>query len=289
MNPHPPTRPSWTTPSPDGVDIAAYEFGGAGQPLLVAHATGFCATMYRAMGAELVDRFRVVALDFRGHGHSGRPGNDDFGWDRMAEDVLAVVERIGTVPAAGFGHSMGGAALLMAEQRRPGTFDSLFLFEPIVFPDDFAPTAPGLMAGLARARRSTFGSRDDALDRYSSRPPFDRMRVDVLAAYVADGFVDLADGSVRLACLPDDEARTFESETRVHTSTVADVAAAVTVVVGHDEEGPNPAQLGAGLVDALPHAELLTRPELGHLGPLEDPTLVAADVRTHLGKIRRRA
>ena len=102
-----------------------YEFGGAGQPLLMAHATGFCATMYRPLAAELVEQFRVVALDFRGHGRSARPGNDDFGWDRMAQDVLAVIDRLGTKPAAGFGHSMGGAALLMAEERRPGTFDRL--------------------------------------------------------------------------------------------------------------------------------------------------------------------
>ncbi len=112
---------------------------------------------------------------------------------------------------------MGGAALLMAEERRPGTFDALFLFEPIVFPDDFAPTAPSFMADLARARRSTFPSRDDALARYASRPPLNTMRAEVLKAYVDDGFVDLPDGSVRLACDAEDEARTFESESKVHT------------------------------------------------------------------------
>ena len=142
------------------------------------------------------------------------------------------------------------------------------------------------MADLARSRRSTFPSRDDALARYASRPPLNTMRADVLKAYVADGFVDLPDGSVRLACLPDDEARTFESETKVHTSNVADVATPVTVAVGHDEEGPNPARLGAGLVAALPHAELVHRPELGHLGPFQDPVLVAEDVRSRIAADR---
>ena len=267
--------------STDGVEIAAYEFGGAGQPLLLTHATGFCASMYRALGAELTDRFRVVGFDFRGHGRSTRPENDDFGWDRMADDVLGVVERIGSTPLAGFGHSMGGAALLMAEERRPGTFSALFLFEPIVFPDDYAPTAPSFMAELARARRSTFPSRDDALARYASRPPLNTMRAEVLKAYVDDGFVDLPDGTVRLACDAEDEARTFESESKVHLANVKDVAAAVTVSVGHDEEGPNPAKHGPGLVAALPRAELIQRPELGHLGPFQDPVLVAEDVLAH--------
>jgi pimeloyl-ACP methyl ester carboxylesterase len=269
-------------PSADGVEIAVHEYGGTGPPLLFAHATGFCASMYRALGAELSDRFRILGLDFRGHGHSARPADDDFGWDRMTEDLLAVVGRLGERPAFGFGHSMGGAALLLAESREPGTFAGMFLFEPIVFPDDHAPGRSNVMAAAARARRSTFPSRAEALARYSSRPPLDALRPDVLAAYVVDGFVDLDDGSVRLACDPEDEARTFEAETKVHTSSVAGVAAEVAVAVGRDEEGPNPAALGPGLVAALPHAVLVPRPQLGHLGPFQDPALVAADVAAHL-------
>jgi pimeloyl-ACP methyl ester carboxylesterase len=270
------------------VEIAGYEFGGSGAPLLLAHATGFCATMYRPLGVELIDDLRVVALDFRGHGRSARPPNADFGWDRMADDVLAAIERIGT-PALGFGHSMGGAALLLAEERRPGTFAGMFLYEPIVLPDDFHPGGSNYMADMARARRWTFPSRDDALARYASRPPLNTLRADVLAAYVDDGFVDLPDGSVGLACRPEDEARTFESESKLHTSRVTDVETPVAVAVGRDEEGPNPARLGPDLVAALQHAELVRRPVLGHLGPFQDPVLVAADLRAHLGKIRRGA
>ena len=273
--------------SADGVEIAVYEFGGSGEPLLLAHATGFCATMYRPLGCQLVDRFRVVALDFRGHGRSARPATADFGWDRMADDVLAVVDHVGT-PAFGFGHSMGGTALLLAEERRPGTFSGMFLYEPIVLPDDFNPAASNDMAEMARARRSTFPSRADALARYASRPPLNTLRADVLAAYVDDGFVDLPGGSVRLACLPEDEARTFESESKLHTSRVTDVETPVAVAVGHDEEGPNPARLGPGLVTALRRAVLVERPEFGHFGPFEDPESVAADVRTHADSVDSR-
>jgi pimeloyl-ACP methyl ester carboxylesterase len=276
------TAPSWTVPSADGVEIAAYELGGEGPPLLVAHATGFLGPVYGPMAEGLADRFRVVALDFRGHGASTRPANDDFGWDRMALDLLAVVDHLGGGPIAGFGHSLGGGVALLAERQRPCTFASLFLFEPIVFPDDMVFDGPNRMAGPARSRRSSFPSRADALARYSSRPPLSLMRPDVLAIYVRDGFVDQADGSVALACSPDDEARTFESEIKVRTSTIAAVDTDVTVTVGHDEEGPNPARLGAAIVAALPRAELLVHPELGHLGPFEDPPAVAALVRDHL-------
>ena len=279
------TAPSWTVPGTDGVEIAAYELGGDGPPLLVAHATGFLGPMYRPMADGLVDRFRVVALDFRGHGASTRPANDDFGWDRMARDLLAVVDHIAGSrggPIAGFGHSLGGGVSLLAERERPGTFSSLFLFEPIVFPDDHVFDGPNRMAGPARSRRGSFPSRAEALARYGARPPLNLMRPDVLAIYVRDGFVDQPDGSVALACAPDDEARTFESEVKVRTSTIESVGTAVTVAVGHDEEGPNPARFGAPIVAALPRAELLVCPELGHLGPFEDPPAVAALILEHL-------
>ena len=229
--------------SADGVEIAGYEFGGSGAPLLLAHATGFCATMYRPLGAALVERFRVVALDFRGHGRSARPAHADFGWDRMADDVLAVVDHVG-MPAVGFGHSMGGAALLLAEERRPGTFagtvpvradraarTTSIRADPATWPKWPAPAVdvPVTHRGPGALRR---------------RPPLNTLRADVLAAYVDDGFVDLPDGSVRLACLPEDEARTFESESKLHTSRVTDVETQVAVAVGHDEVGPNPARLG---------------------------------------------
>ena len=274
--------PSWTVPSVDDVAIAAYELGGDGPPLVVAHATGFLGPVYAPMAATLTDRFRVVALDFRGHGASTVPADGNFGWDRMALDLLAVVDRIGTAPLTGFGHSLGGGVLLLAEHERPGTFSSLFLFEPIVFPDDFVFDGPSPMAGPARSRRGSFPSRAAALARYASRPPLSDMRPDVLEIYVRDGFVDQPDGSVALASAPDSEASTFESEIKVRTSTIAGVESSVTVVVGHDEEGPNPARFGPSIVAALPHAELIVREDLGHLGPFEDPPAVAALVRERI-------
>ena len=266
-------------PSVDGVEVAAHELGGDGPPLLIAHATGFLGTVYAPLAAGLGDHFRVVALDFRGHGWSSRPDNGDFNWDRMTFDLLAVADRLGPPPITGFGHSLGGGTLLLAEHERPGTFGSLVLFEPIVFPEDFEFDGENPMAGPARGRRPSFPSRADALARYASRPPLNEMRPDVLEIYVRDGFVDQPDGSVTLACAPDDEAATFASDTKVRTSTIADVASAVTVLTGaEDDDGPSPARYGPAIVAALPNARLQVHPEVGHLAPFEQPDAVAAMV-----------
>ena len=42
--------PSWTVKSNDGSHLAAYELGGTGEVLLIAHATGLCGAMYQLLG-----------------------------------------------------------------------------------------------------------------------------------------------------------------------------------------------------------------------------------------------
>ena len=178
--------------SEDGVKLNLRMMGGSGPDLLVCHATGFHGLAYRPLAQCLKNSFRVWALDFRGHGSSGPAPGEDYAWSAMGGDVAACAAAIGTPQLYGFGHSMGGAALLLAELSRPGTFAGLFLYEPIVLPRGFfdQPGANPLAAG-ARNRREVFNSRAEALARYSSRSPLGVMRADALAAYVEGAFVDL--------------------------------------------------------------------------------------------------
>jgi pimeloyl-ACP methyl ester carboxylesterase len=276
-------EPSWTVKSNDGSHLAAYELGGTGEVLLIAHATGLCGAMYQLLADDLIDDFRVVALDFRGHGDSTGATAIDLRWDRMAEDVVAVTERIGSGPIHGFGHSMGGAALLLAERNVPGLFSSLFLFEPIIFPDDFSTEGQNVMGDAARRRRVEFESRAEVLYRYASRPPFNQVRAGFLADYVDNGFVEQPDGRVRLKCLPEVEAQVFENGRDVKLSVIEHLTTPVVVAVGHDEPGSNPARMGPPLAEALLRGELIRYEHIGHFGPLQDPWTVARDIRRHIG------
>src|SRR5262245_59631324 len=153
------------------------------------------------------------AVDFRGHGDSSVPASMDLAWDRMVDDVLAVVDHLGAADLKAVGHSMGGAALLMAETSRPGTFAGLWLYEPIVMPrwNGVPPSNP--IAAAARRRRPSFPDRDAAYDNFAAKPPLNALDPAALRAYVDHGLrpTPAADDerAVELKCTPEVEALVF--------------------------------------------------------------------------------
>lgn len=265
--------------STDDVEIELHQLGGDGPPLLIAHATGFCAGPYRPLAAGLTDRFRVLALDFRAHGRSSRPTDGNLDWNGMMDDVLTVVDHLGE-PVHAFGHSMGGACLLGAEARRPGILRAAWVFEPIIIPREFQDGPPGgnPLAESARRRRPTFPSRPDALHRYAGRPPLGVFRADALWHYVDDGFADDPDGSVTLRCRPEDESATFDAPGKPTPEQLEAVTVPVTLAIGGRDPSPGPADFGRHAVSFLPRGELLELPDLGHFGPFQDPDRVADEV-----------
>ena len=266
------------------VPIATWELGGSGPPLLVAHATGFHACSLRALAEGVADRFRVVGFDLRGHGHSATPPLDQdpdgriptMAWEAFAGDALAVVEALGLQGASAFGHSCGGAALLLAEQHRPGTFAGIFAYEPVVAPPSFWARGLRLDPAVgAQRRRGVFASRDAARRHYAAKPPLSSLRDDVLADYVEHGFADEPDGTVRLRCPPEAEAATFSMAASTDVwDRLGQVSCPTTFACGGGDSGFCRDRM-ADLAALVQHGRVEEHAGLGHLGPLERPDEVA--------------
>lgn len=258
--------------SSDHISVAIHEFGGTGRPLLLSHATGFHGYCYLPIADHLSDRFTSYALDYRGHGATPRPDDWAVDWDRYGDDALAAARRIAPDGGLiGFGHSMGGAALLMAAHRDPDLFDLIIAFEPIVFPTDADRSNDGtseLVEG-ARRRRASFASFEAAIDNYASKPPMQMFAPDIVRLYVGHGFRPAPEG-VRLKCDPEHEARTFETGlTHTTWDLLPEIQTRVIVVAGGGPAGP--AAAAPMIAERLPNSLYLEQPDSNHFGPFVDP------------------
>jgi pimeloyl-ACP methyl ester carboxylesterase len=288
-----------TVASSDAVAMTMHHLAPAPRAarLLVAHATGFHARAYRPLARALDDRFDGWGLDSRGHGATPAPPGWTVDWRGFGDDAEAAATwlsgHVGTggpgAELVGFGHSMGGAALLIAAHRNPQLFGSLALFEPIALPE-----SGGLDAGEsplaigARRRRRRFDSFAAAIAHYAARPPLDRFVPAALEEYVHGGFapVDPAhpDGPVELTCLPEFEADTFAASSQ---SGVWDLLPAIdlpVLVIGGRPDGDSPPSLLAEpIAERLPQGRYQVDVELDHFGPFVDPARTADLIRAFTG------
>jgi pimeloyl-ACP methyl ester carboxylesterase len=105
---------------------------GAGPPVVLVH--GFASNLqgnWRAPG--IIDALvgagrRVVALDCRGHGHSGKPHDPAaYAGTRMSDDVIALIDHLGLAQVDLVGYSMGGLLSARLLVQHPERFRSVVL------------------------------------------------------------------------------------------------------------------------------------------------------------------
>lgn len=266
----------------DGVELMVHELSGSGRPAVLVHGAGLHGRLWAPLAALLRPRFRCVAVDLRGHGCSSLPEGVRLDWNGFGRDVLATLDALGVEGAFGIGHSSGATALLLAEQARPGAFGALYCFEPVFVPPGNADGEERArrLASSARRRRDTFSSFDDALAAYASKPPFAKFSRDALAAYVEHGFDEFDDGTVRLRCAPEHEAAVYETAAAHDAlARLSEVTCPVTVACGSDTDVVT-APMSEAVAARLPLGRVDVVAGVGHFGPFEDPSAVAASVET---------
>jgi pimeloyl-ACP methyl ester carboxylesterase len=272
--------------STSAVTLALYRLaGGEVDPalVLIAHATGLHGRAYLPVARALTG-FEVLAPDLRGHGDADSPRPLEYSWTGFGDDMVVVLDALSELglrrpgrPLLGLGHSMGGACLLMAEQRRPGTFAALYCFEPIVFPPPLpgAQAHPSPMVERARRRRSSFPTLRAAYDNFAAKPPLAALHPESLRAYVRYGFAHAPDGAVHLKCRGEEEGEIYRMSSMHRTfERLGEVACPVTVAHGSRSASPA-AHFAWPIASALGRGRVEEFPALGHFGPLEDPSGVA--------------
>jgi pimeloyl-ACP methyl ester carboxylesterase len=271
--------------SSPGLELALLDWGGDGPLALLHHATGFCAALWAPVAERLRPHFRVVAMDARGHGGSSKPeAGDAYDWEHFGRDAEAVAAQLAEAHgpvALGIGHSMGGAALLLAAVARPELFERLVLVDPIVASATLvlrdrshAEQASG-MVEAARRRRAVWESRDEARAKWSSKEMFAGWDPRVFALYLDHALADRPDGRVELECPAEVEAAIFQRAPELDAMSRAGSLEVPTLVLWARRGNFPRAHFEA--LAARMRDGCVRDADAGHLVPMEAPALVAAE------------
>lgn len=106
-------------------DIACYTWG-SGPPLVLLHGNGEDSWYFTRQIPVFARRFRVIAVDSRGHGQSSHGGRG-LNFRLMAEDLRAVFDALGLKKAHILGFSDGGNLAIVFALHDPQRVDKLIL------------------------------------------------------------------------------------------------------------------------------------------------------------------
>lgn len=153
----------------EDADIAfrLYDGNSSKQPLLLIHGMNAHARWWDFIAPQLLDDYRVAAMDLSGMGDSDY--RHEYDSDTYASEIVGVCD------AAGFGtdvvvvaHSFGGYMAVKAANLHPGRFAGLVLVDSgLRHPDEPPPDRPLMGGGRAKA----YPDMESGIQRFRLQPP----------------------------------------------------------------------------------------------------------------------
>jgi 2-succinyl-6-hydroxy-2,4-cyclohexadiene-1-carboxylate synthase len=238
-------------------------------PIVLLHGFAGTGAAWRPTIERLGERYRALAPDIRGHGTAAaaRP----IGFRECIADVLTLK------PSQRFalgGYSLGGRLALCAALAEPARVSRLFLVSATAGIADPVERAARRAQDEALAAEIAGGAIEEFADRWGRQPLFRGQAPEVAAAARAD----------RLRNRPGDLAAVLRGigtgAMEPLWSRLGELPMPVTAVVG--ERDAKFRKLGERLVAAIPDAELLVVPRVGHAVHLEAPAILAAALAERL-------
>ena len=240
----------------------AYREVGAGLPVVLLHAFPLSSAMWLAQREALSSAYRVITPDLRGFGGSPLPEGVEPSLDESADDVAALLDRLGVERVVLGGLSMGGYVAMALLRRHPDRVAALVLADTKASADP----EPG---------------RDNRLRMAASleADPDSPVLVDqVLPALLGDTTTaerPLVAGRVRgLVQAAPAAAAAWAQRAMAARPDSFDVLRACDVpalVVVGEEDRLSPVADAQAMADALPQGRLVVLPRAGHLPAVETP------------------
>lgn len=246
--------------------------------LVMLHGYTGHARSWDRFAEALSARYRVLALDQRGHGESDWAPPDAYGTLQMVADLEAFVAALGLTRFTLLGLSMGGQVAMHYAGSQPEALARLVIVD----------IGPELIAsGMSRIRenqsnRDVFDTVEEAFAQaraVNPRPPeahhFARVRASLMRT--ADGrWTYRFDRALRDPSNPRARPSTEEN-----WAAVSRIAVPTLVLRGDASDILHP-EVAARMVETIGDCQLVEIPDCGHPIPLDQPDRFLAAVTTFL-------
>ncbi len=265
-----------------GIRLHYLEWPGSGPPAVLLHGRGLCAQVWRPTAESLASRFRVVAMDLRGHGDSDKPGS--YGWEDVAPDLKGFVEGLNLRDILLIGHSRGAVLAALGGSFISDRVRGAILIEPgmpVHNPEAGSHHDRSAAARVARNRRSLWPSRQAIFDRYSQAEAFRNWRTDLLWEYINGGTEEMDDGQVQLKCTPEIEAEFTAAQAPADQDDwLARVTFPIMLITSENPTRHPSANPSLRLLQkAAPSFEHVIVKDAGHFIPQERPDELEGEIR----------
>ena len=272
-------QPVDKTVNANGLAFHYLDWGNEGaQPLLLLHGYTSHAHSWDTFARAMSGRFHVIALDQRGHGET--EWADDYGPERMVEDVDAVVRALGLRRFVLLGLSMGGRNAYAYTAKHPVEVERLVIVD--IGPDIPTSGSDRIRSGVLQ--RDVFADRDEAYQQAraaNARPPEAelRHRINHNLMPTADGkWTFRYDTKLRAPDRPlprPDAATAWKA--------LATISAPTLLVRGAESDILSP-DTAAKMTQVIPTCTLVEVPDAGHSVPLDNPSGFLSAVAAWLGQ-----
>lgn len=248
------------------------------QPLVLLHGYTGHARSWDAFAEAMAARYRVLALDQRGHGQTQWAPPDRYDTSEMITDLEAFVAALGLSNFALLGLSMGGLVSIGYAGKRPQQLAKLVIVD--IAPEIDVDGLKRIQAGVLES--DVFTSPEEAVARARAAnpiPPADhqRYRVEYSLMRRADGRYTyrydraLRDPKNPRQGIPAEEGWRMVANINVPTLLIR---GALSDILS--------APVAARMAKAIPDCRLIEIPGSGHPVPLDKPDEFLAAVKTFL-------
>lgn len=247
---------------------------GSGRPVVLLHGLGDTHDLWRHQIPALAERYRVVAIDLRGHGRSAL-GETPFDLDAMADDVRRTIDALELDEPMVVGLSMGGGVAQTLAIRAPGLLSALALVSTSSeFPD---------------ATRQRFLSRGALAERHGMAAVVDATVPRWFTPDFAERHPDEVERTRRSVLAIDPAAFAAASRANADRNLTADLRSIQLPVlfVGGAADPADPARALAIYRRELPDLRWEIIPDTSHLVPVEAPDTFNDILLRFLGEVEQ--